>query len=192
MHENITGVILVGGTSSRMGKDKAFLEVCGKPIFERILEVFSENFAQVSLIGRRPDRFIRYGLPIFPDIYTGSSLGGLYTGLYHAETEYIFVSSCDIPYPSGEVLRYLCSLREGHDAVVARNEHGFEPLFALYAKSCLRPIKALLDRGECCAYAYYPEINIRYVATAELAPLDPEGKSFINVNTPDQYARVAG
>lgn len=192
MHEEITGVILVGGTSSRMGKDKAFLEVCGKPIFERILEVFSENFSRVVLVGNRPERFAPYGLPVFADIYTGSSLGGLYTGLFHAETRYVFVSSCDIPYPSGNVLRYLCSVREGYDAVVVKTEHGFEPLFALYSKSCLGAIKSLLDSGECCAYAYFPEIRIRYVLATDLASIDPEGRSFINVNTPDQYARVAG
>lgn len=192
VQDNITGVILIGGLSSRMGRDKAFLEVGGKTIFERVLEVFSANFSEVALVGNRPDRFQAYRLPVFPDIYTGSALGGLYTGLYHAESEYVFVSSCDLPYPSSAVLRYLCSLRQGFDAVVPSTQHGFEPLFALYSKSCLGAIKALLDRGECCAYAYYPEINVRHVLPAELAPFDPEGTSFINVNTPQEYARVAG
>ena len=76
-----------------MGKDKAFLKVSGKPLFERVQEVLCESFEQVILVGDREERFVDYGLPILPDIYPGSALGGLYTGLYHASTEYVFVSS---------------------------------------------------------------------------------------------------
>src|SRR6266496_3487290 len=136
---DITGVILVGGKSRRMGRDKAFLEVSGKPLFERVLTVFRESFDRIVLVGDREDRFTGYGLPVVPDIYPGSALGGLYTGLHHATTEYVFVAPCDLIFPDGELLRYLCSLKDGYDAVVAAPGHGFEPLFALYAKSCLEP-----------------------------------------------------
>ena len=114
----------------------------------------------------------------------------LYTGLHHAETEHVFVSSCDLPFPSARVLRHLCSLKEGYDAVVPSTSHGYEPLFALYAKSCLAPIRAQLERGEFCAFSYYPQINIRYVPPEELAPLDRDGKAFRNLNTPQEFARI--
>jgi molybdopterin-guanine dinucleotide biosynthesis protein len=190
-HE-ITGIILVGGKSRRMGQDKAFLKVEGTPIFERVLTVFRESFERILLIGDREERFADYGLPVVPDIYPGSSLGGLYTGLYHAETDYVFVSTCDLPFPNAAVLRYLCSLRDGFDAVVLTTENGYEPLFALYSKNCLVPIKALLDSGDCCAYAYYPQINIRYVPYHELAHLDQDGRAFLNVNTPEEFAKIGG
>jgi len=175
-----------------MGSDKAFLEVAGKPLFEIILELFRESFARLLLVGNRQERFAGYRLPVVPDIYPGSSLGGLYTGLHEAETEQVFVSSCDLPFPSAQVLRYLCSLRDGFDAVVPSTRYGYEPLFALYSKSCLAPIKALLDRGEFCAYAYYPQIRVRYVTPEELAPLDPEGRAFLNLNTPEDLAKIGG
>ncbi len=190
LHQDITGVILVGGKSRRMGQDKAFLEVDGKPIFERVLAVFGEHFARVVLVGDRAERFAGYGLPVLPDIYPGSSLGGLYTGLLHAATEYIFVSSCDIPFPNGDVLRYLCSLRNGYDAVVQTNANGYEPLFALYSKNCLEPIRALLDSGDFCAYAYYPQVRVRYVPYEELAHLDRDGRAFLNINTPEEFAKL--
>jgi molybdenum cofactor guanylyltransferase len=190
LEQDITGIILVGGKSRRMGKDKAFLEVGGKPLFEISLDLFRAHFARVILVGNRPERFAAYGLPVVPDIFPGSSLGGLYTGLQSAQTDQVFVSSCDLPYPSPEVLRYLCSLREGFDAVVASTKYGFEPLFALYAKSCLAPIKALLESGECCAYAYYPQIRVRYVPPEELAPFDRDGKAFLNLNTPEEFAKL--
>ena len=95
---DITGVILVGGKSRRMGRDKAFLQIVGKTLFERVLEIFRESFDRIVLVGDRAERFAAYDLPVLPDIYPGSALGGLYTALYHAETEYIFVSSCDLPF----------------------------------------------------------------------------------------------
>ena len=188
--DNITGVILVGGKSRRMGQDKTFLKVGGIPIFERILTVFKENFERVVLVGDREERFASYGCTLLPDIYPGSSLGGLYTGLYHAETEYVFVSSCDLPFPNGDILRYLCSIRNGFDAVVVSTEYGYEPLFAVYSKSCLKPIKTLLESGNCCAYAYYPQIQVRFVELKEISHLNSDGRSFFNVNTPEDFAKT--
>ncbi len=186
----ITGIILVGGKSQRMGRDKAFLEVAGKPLIERVLRVFTENFTQVVFVGDREERFACYSLPVLPDIYAGSPLGGLYTGLYHAATDYIFASPCDLPFPSGELLRYICSLRNGYDAVVPTTANGYEPLFALYSKSCLGPIRTLLDSGDYCAYAYFPQVRVRYVAYEEVACFDRDGRAFLNINTPEEFAKI--
>ncbi len=187
---DITGVILVGGKSRRMGRDKALLEFGGKPLVERVLAVFRECFGRVVLVGDREERFAAYGLPVQPDIYPGSALGGLYTGLFHAVTDHVFVSSCDIPYPSAAVVRYLCKLREGYDAVVPLTGDSFEPLFALYAKSCLIPMLKLLERRNFCVYDFYPDIRVRYVPGTELAHLDPDGRCFRNINTPEELARL--
>ncbi|GFE59876.1 molybdenum cofactor guanylyltransferase [Geobacter sp. AOG2] len=189
---DITGVILVGGKSSRMGRDKAFLKVAGRTLFERIREVFAKSFGQVLLVGNREERFAGCRLPVLPDIYPGSALGGIYTGLHGATTEYIFVSSCDLPFPNREVIRYLCSQREGFDVVVLRTDDGYEPLFALYSKNCLGPIRELLESGECCAYGYYSQVRVRYVAYRELAPFDRDGTAFLNVNTPEEFAKIGG
>ena len=189
---DITGVILVGGKSRRMGRDKAFLDFAGRPLVERVLDLFRESFARVVLVGDRQERFDPYDLPVLPDLYPGSALGGLYTGLAQAETEHIFVASCDIPYPSGEVLRLLCSLRDGFDAVVPMPAHGFEPLFALYAKSCLGAMKELLESGNFCVFDFYPQVTIRYVTREELAVVDPDGRAFVSVNTPGEFARLTG
>jgi molybdopterin-guanine dinucleotide biosynthesis protein A len=190
--EDITGVILVGGKSRRMGRDKAFLELAGKTLFERVLELFRKNFERILLVGNHTDRFSAYGLPAVSDIYAGSSLGGIYTGLFNANTEYIFVASCDLPFPNGEVLRYLCDMRDGYDAVVTTTAEGYEPLFALYAKSCLEPIKSLIEKGDFCAYAYFPQVKVKYVPYEEVAHLDRDKNAFVNVNTPDEFKRIGG
>lgn len=186
----VTGVILVGGKSRRMGVDKAFLEIEGTPMFERVLRVFTDIFTRTILIGNQCERFARYGLPCYPDIYPGSALGGLYTGLVHAGTPYIFVSACDVPFPSSAVARHLASLRDGFDAVVAKGADGFEPLFSVYSSSCREPMRELLKKDNFCIFDLYPDLNVRYVATEELAPLDGGERTFLNLNTPEEFARI--
>ena len=190
IRSDITGVILVGGKSRRMGRDKAFLEFAGGPLFERVLEVFRESFERVLLVGDRPERFAGYDLPVLEDIFPGSALGGLYTGLHLAQTDHIFVSSCDLPFPSKAVIGHLCSLKNGFDAVVPSSLHGFEPLFALYSRKCLDPMRELLESGNLCIYEFYPQVRVRRVPCEELAPLDPEGKSLMNINTPGDLDRL--
>jgi molybdenum cofactor guanylyltransferase len=187
---DVTGVILVGGKSSRMGLDKAFLEIEGVPLFERVLHVFRAAFTRTILIGSSAERFAGYCLTLYPDIYPGSPLGGLYTALVHAGTPYIFISACDMPFPSSAVARYLVSLRDGFDAVVAQSADGYEPLFALYATSCREPARRFLESGNFCIVDLYPGMNVRYVPMAELAGLDDEERAFVNVNTPEEFARV--
>lgn len=185
---DITGVILVGGKSRRMGKDKAFLEFSGKPLFERVLGIFLESFRHTVLVGDRRERFAGYGLPVLEDILPGSPLGGLYTGLHHAPTDYVFVSPCDLPFPNGGILDRICSLRNGFDVVVPATRNGLEPLFALYSRKCLEPMRRLLESGNLRIYDFYPQVRVRYVPSEEMAQLDEEGKSFVNINTPEEFA----
>ena len=191
LFSDTTGVILVGGKSRRMGVDKAFLEIDGRPLFERVLAVFRETFDRVILTGSgAEERFSRYGLPIHPDIYPGSSLGGLYTGLVHAGTPHVFVASCDLPFPSGAVARQLLSLREGCDGVVPIGPDGYEPLFAAYSAGCREPMRRFLEQGNFCIIDLYPGLKIRYVPLDRLSHLEGAERTFINVNTPEEFAWV--
>ena len=100
---DLTGVLLAGGRSRRMGRDKAQLEIAGKTLFERSLELLREFCATVLIAGDRPD-LARPGLPALPDLYPGSALGGLYTGLAAAQTEWILVAPCDMPFPDRRIV----------------------------------------------------------------------------------------
>jgi molybdopterin-guanine dinucleotide biosynthesis protein A len=95
-----------------------------------------------------------------------------------------------LPFPNKGVLDHICSLRKGFDAVVPTTRRGFEPLFALYGIQCLEPMRRLLEGGNYCVYDFYPQVRIRYVPSGELAPLDKEGTSFLNINTPEDFARL--
>ncbi|MBI1920631.1 MAG: bifunctional molybdenum cofactor guanylyltransferase MobA/molybdopterin-guanine dinucleotide biosynthesis adaptor protein MobB [Geobacter sp.] len=188
--DDITGIILVGGQSRRMGRDKALLRVGGSPLYARVLETFASAFKRVILVGDRPERFGDRNIAIVPDLYPGSALGGLYTGLYHAETERVFVAPCDIPFPNEGIIRHLCRISAGYDAVVPETGQGMEPLFAVYAKSCLGPMKELLDEDNFRIYDFYPKVRMKYVPNEELQRLDPDGTAFLNLNTPDDILRM--
>jgi len=183
---DVTGVILAGGRSSRMGRDKAALELGGVSFFERILSVFRSLFPHVLIAGDRPD-LAAPDLPCFPDRYPGSALGGLYTGLLAAETPYIFVAACDMPCPDPELIRAIAASRSGYDVVVPKTPAGLEPLFALYGKACLEPMRALLEAKNYRIYDFYPEVQVRYLEPDEL----PTGweRALVNVNTPEDLQR---
>lgn len=180
----VTGVILAGGRSSRMGRDKAMLKVGKETLFDRILGVMQSLFPRVLIAGDRPD-LARPDVPCYPDHYPGSALGGLYTGLIEAKTDAIFVSSCDIPFPAAEIIRLILSVREGYDAVVPLTPDGFEPLFALYHKACLPAMRDMLERKEYCVFDFYPLMRVRYLSVAELPP--DWRWSLMNVNTPEEF-----
>ncbi|HEX9022722.1 MAG TPA: molybdenum cofactor guanylyltransferase [Geobacteraceae bacterium] len=184
----ITGIILVGGKSRRMGTDKAFLRIGGVPLFERVLRAMAENFSSILLIGDRQELYQGYGLPVIADRYPGSALGGLYTGLHAAATDLVFAAPCDMPFPSRSLIRHICSMADDFDVVVPRTRQGFEPLFALYRKSCLGPMLRLLEAGKYRVFDFYPEVVVRDLKAEELDPFADEGRAFLNLNTPEEFA----
>lgn len=185
---DITAVILVGGRSRRMGLDKAFLEVAGQPLVERLIHILQDCFDQLLLVGDRPERFNAYGLPVVPDLYPGSSLGGLYTGLHQAPTDRIFATSCDIPFPNSSLIRLLCDQKQGADAVVPVTARGPEPLFALYHRTCLPPMQAALEAGDFRIMTLLKQLQVLEVGPDQLALLDPADRCLLNLNTPEEYA----
>jgi len=187
---DVTGVILVGGRSARMGRDKAFLSLGGATFFERVLGAMRRHLGTIFLVGDRPERFTMYGLRVYPDIYPGSALGGLHTALSRATTSYVFVSPCDLPFASPDVMQYLISLREGFDAVVPFSRGYPEPLFALYSRNCLEPMSDLLDAGNCRIFDFYPRVKFRRVPEAELASVPGSEKAFLNINTMKEYEGI--
>lgn len=187
-YRDVTGVLLAGGKSRRMGRDKAMLEVFGEPMFRRTLKLLEDFFSTILIAGDRPD-LAPSGIPVVPDIYPGSALGGLHTGLKTAKTDWIFVVPCDMPCPDIRIMELLLQNRNGHDAVVPRTAAGYEPVFALYHKNCLPHMESMLQQDQFRIYDFYQRINIRYLDENQL----PEGwqKSLFNINTPDDFNRIA-
>jgi len=126
-------------------------------------------------------------VPVVADIYPGSPLGGIYSGLCHSTTSYIFVASCDLAYPNSAVIQRICSLKGGYDAVVPVLSHGFETLCAVYSKNCQSAIQDMLDSGNHRIFDLYPQVRVRPVDYQELECIDHSGSAFLSVNTPDEF-----
>jgi molybdopterin-guanine dinucleotide biosynthesis protein A len=184
---DVTGVILAGGRSRRMGQDKATLEVAGATLFARTLAMLRGLFSSVLIAGDRPD-LARPDLPCVPDIFPGSALGGIHGGLSAASTPWIFVAPCDLAFPDAELARFILLHREGYDVVVPRTTGGFEPVFALYHKRCLPAMEEMLARGACRIYDFYEQMQVRYLAAEELPP--GWERSLLNLNTPEDLRRM--
>ena len=188
----VSGLILAGGKSRRMGANKAFLEVGGRPIIERVIEQVALVSQEILLLTNTPDEYAHLGYPTVPDVYPGQgSLIGIYSGLKAASHPVGLVVACDMPFLDASLLRYMISLAPGHDVVVPRTEQGVEPLHALYSKTCLPAMEGLLQRDTLKVIAFYSQVRVRYVEQAEIETLDPQHLSFFNVNSPAdlQWAR---
>ncbi len=184
---DVTGVMLAGGQSRRMGRDKAALSVAGQTMADRVLAFLQSLFPRTLIAGDRPD-LIRPGIECFPDRYPGSSLGGLYNGLSNADSEWIFALPCDMPFPNPTLATALLTRRTAVAAVVPRSAAGFEPLFALYHKDCLVHLEAMLQQGNFRIYDFFQRIPVHYLDPAQY--IDDWQRSLSNINTQADLERI--
>jgi molybdopterin-guanine dinucleotide biosynthesis protein A len=187
----ITGIILSGGKSLRMGENKAFIPIAGVPIIRRIHSVFVGLFQEILIITNETDLYRSFEAEIRTDLIPGAgALGGLYTGLTFARFQYAFVVACDMPYLNPWVIRYMIRCKEeGYDIVVPRTRGGLEPLHALYSKDCLKPVEQCLHEGKTRILDFFHRVRVRTIEPEEILPIDPHLKSFININTPTDLAQ---
>jgi len=185
--KDATGVLLAGGKSRRMGRDKASIKLSGRPLYFPALALLRQHFQTVIIAGDRPD-LAQDDIPSIPDTYPGSALGGLHAGLSAALTEWIFVIPCDLPYPDVRLLKKLYELREGVDAVVPQTPAGYEPVFALYHKRCIPVFEAALKAGKRSIFSLYPQLNVRFLKWHDM----PEGweRSLLNINTQEDLLKI--
>lgn len=184
---DVTGILLAGGKSRRMGEDKRFLLIGEETLFERTLAVLQSIFQTVCVVIAQDSPSLEADVPVVRDLVAGcGSLGGLYTGLRQAHTEYVFVVACDMPFLNPILVRHMVSLKDKTDIVMVRLEQGLQPTHALYSRRCLPVIEGMLQARllKIQYLATHQSLHTRLVAESELRKIDHEGLSFINVNTP--------
>jgi molybdenum cofactor guanylyltransferase len=187
----ISGIILAGGKSQRMGEDKAFIKIGEKPIIETIIDLFQKVFKETLIVTNRKDSYLYLKVGVYEDIFPEQgALGGLYTGLFRSNSFNSFVAACDMPFLNKRVINYVCQQADGYDVVVPRTEDGFQPLHALYSKRCLGPIETILMEKKTRIVDLYPLVRVRVVDFREFVSVDPEMQSFVNINTPEELNRL--
>ena len=191
--QDVEGFILVGGASSRMGADKARLELGGRSFVELIHEALSQVAARITLVGAAEKCAAWPNLPAVPDVHAAwGALGGLHAALAACRAEWAAVVACDLPFVTGELFVRLAALRQDFDAVVPVQADGrWQPLCALYRARATRTRAAeLIAAGERRPRALVETTRTRRVAFEELKPLLGANLFFTNVNTPEDYAHA--
>jgi len=187
MEIDVTGVLLAGGKSRRMGEDKRYLVVGEQTLLERGLAVLRSIFQEVLVVIAQDspplDLDARVVRDLVPDC---GSLGGLHTGLTQAITPYIFVVACDMPFLDPAVIAQFTSRRATADIVMAKLAAQLHPMHALYGKQCLPVVEQMIGARQLKIQEIvsHASLRVRYVTEADLLAIDPSGRSFKNVNTP--------
>ena len=189
---SVTGVIQAGGRSTRMGGDpKALMELEGRPIVARVLDVVRQVTERVLLVTNTPDLYAFLGLPMVPDVFPeGGSLGGIYSGLRAAPGDAAFTVACDMPFLSAPVARLVVARAGEADVVAPRIGAQWETLHACYGKACLGPMERRLREGQLRITGFFDEVRVLAITEAEVVAVGDPARVFMNVNTPDELRRA--
>lgn len=187
MITEVTGILLAGGKSRRMGADKRFAKVGERSLLERSLDILRSVFQEVMIVIAQDSSELRSAVPVVRDLVADcGSLGGLYTGLTRAGTNDVFVVACDMPFFHEESVRYFVSLKGNADIVMAQLDNRWHPLHALYGRRCLPVMESMIAARDLRIHRLLQDTTIksRIVTAEDLKTVDPEGRAFLNVNTP--------
>jgi len=191
----ISAAVLAGGRATRLGRDKVTIELGGETLIQRAVRLVSALSDDVIVVGRTDQQSqlaqLIHGARILSDAepFVGV-LAGIASGLVAARHDWCLVVACDMPFVSLDLVRYMMSLKEGYDVVVPRLEEGLEPLLSLYHKNCLPALLCALKLGARRVVSFYAPQRVRYVEAAEVHRIDPMGRSFHNINVPEDLVRA--
>ena len=181
-------VILVGGKSSRMGRAKALLPFDNEPLIAHVVRRFKSWFPEIIVVAAPDQELPELSAVLVRDeiAYQGP-VSGIYHGLKAATKDVCFVTSCDAPFLNFELIDHLLEQISDYDVVVPFWQERFQPLHAIYRTSVVPLLKEQLERGELRPIFLYDKVRTRKIQEAEIRRLDPEGLSFLNMNSPADY-----
>ena len=187
----MTAIILAGGKSSRLGRDKALERICGKYLVERVLDSLSQLGDDIIVVTAAPNQLSDLNVEKVLDTYprTGAKVG-LCTGINASLSFYSLVVACDMPFLNIDLLRYLLDLASGFDAVIPRIGDKIEPLHAVYSKNCIPILEEQIRKGKLKISDLFDEINVRYVEAEEIERYDPRHLSLFNINSEADLKRA--
>lgn len=191
MINSITGVVLAGGKSTRMGKDKALLPYQGRPLIHTVLDTMLGVFSRVVVSVQTDDNLGNLPVDRVADKYPESGPIGGITSVLEAGEESIFCVACDMPFVNPKLVEYVSKFK-GFDAVIPIWADRLQVLHAIYNRTILPLFQIALREQHLRISDVFPKANIRYISASEIQAIDPEGASFDNLNTPAEYEKLLG
>ena len=192
-HAPCAAVVLSGGLNTRMGgQNKAFLEVGGQQILDRLLDVLQALFEEILLVTRQPELYRGRGLKVVTDIFAiRSSLTGIHAGLANADADHAFMVACDTPFLKGALVKLLLDeLEPRTDLVIPAARGRYQPLCAIYSKRCIEPIEQMLRTGDLKIINLFSKITMKKIPLQRLRKADAQLRSFFNVNSPEELRQT--
>ena len=189
----ITAFILSGGKSSRLGTDKAFLMLDGKPLIQRSLELLDAIFSEVVISSNNPEQYISYKKNVIEDLIPDHGpLSGIHSALKFSSTEKNFILSCDLPLVSVELINYLCELQVERRILLPRANERIQQLCGIYSKSCLPEVENLLMESSRPNSKLKGSVyELTELVDTEIVDVDSfnfyHSNLFLNINTPEDY-----
>ena len=183
----MTSIVLAGGKSSRLGRDKSLQVIGAKSLIQWVVDHLTTLSTEIIIVtahGEMLSCSSSTEIRIAADVYPGKgSLVGIYSGLMASSSPRAIVVGCDMPFLSVDLLDYMSQISSTFDVVVPRTRENVEPLCAVYSKNCLASIHNLLERDELRLSELLNMVKVRYIKEDEINRFDPEHLSFFNINT---------
>lgn len=187
----LTGAILAGGQSRRFGSNKALVSVGGVRLIDRVIDSIGVICEPILLIANDLKPYYDVRATLVQDVIPRQGpLGAIYTALLFSPHEWVFVKATDMPYINLAVTRKMHELAAGWDGVAPVLDGRFEPLFALYSRRCLPVIAEILQGKERKVTSFYRKVKIRPLEENQWRAIDAEGRSFLNINTIEDWEKL--
>ncbi len=184
--KNITGIILAGGKSSRMGSEKGLLLLNGIPFIEHINNALQPLIDELIIVSNNPEYDKFQGTRVQDIIPNSGPIAGLHAGLSYSNTENNLVLSCDVPYVTTNLLqRLLLQEKDDHDLIMFADRQQTIPLIAMYKKRCVSKCKQFLDQNEKRLRKLISELS-----TKTITILEKEYLLVSNINTPEDLKKI--
>jgi len=189
-----TVCIQAGGMSSRMGEDKALKAFLGFSLIQRVIDRLSPIADELIVTTNRPEAYSFLQNRLIPDLIPDrGALGGLYTAVASASHDIVAVVACDMPFANAKLIEAMSRLlvEKEMDVVIAKTEHGYEPLHAVYRReTCVPAIESAIESDLWKVVAWFPQVKVYEMTTEEVQTFDPQNLAFWNVNTPEEFAKA--
>lgn len=187
--DKMTGAILSGGQSRRMGFNKAFIKLGNETLIERAVGVFSPLFSETILIANDIPLYQDLGVTVYSDLIKGAgSLGGIFTALFHSTSDHTFVAACDMPFLDARCIERVLKDRGKAECVIPFIGGRLHPLHALYSKKCMKEIEGAIREGDLRITALFDRIRTRRLTEDDFKGL-PIALSVENINTREELLR---
>jgi molybdopterin-guanine dinucleotide biosynthesis protein A len=190
----MNALILSGGENKRLPMLKGLLEIDGKRIIESNIDLLERIFDKVIISTNNPEHYFYLGRPMIGDtMRERGPMTGILSTLNLPEISEIFVTACDMPFISGELIRSIVDQWDTRwDAVIPVFEKKPQPLLGIYSKPIAQNMEDSIKSGKGSLRKFLQGIHVLYISEKDIRRIDREGKSFININTPEDAENVIG